>query len=893
MTQDKINAEKKRLQAHNQDRQDWKLWGPYISERAWGTVREDYSSGGEAWEYFDHDQARSRAYRWNEDGLGGICDRQQRLCLGVALWNGQDPILKERMFGLTANQGNHGEDVKEIYHYLDATPSHSLLRFLYKYPQQEFPYAWLVQENQSRSRENPPYGLLDTGIFEDSRYWDVEITYAKKTPHIIVLRIKLVNQGPDAAALHILPTLWFRNTWSWGRDEGQKPLLQSIDPGEASWAVQAKHPTLGQYLLYGRQQAKCLFTENETNLNRLFGVQNPGLYVKDAFHRRLVQQEKEAVNPDHMGTKCAAWHEITCGPGQEAEIELLLTPRRTKNPWAGFQDLLHKRGQEADHFYQDLASSCSSEDSQIMRQAMAGMIWCTQYYHYDVRQWLEGDLVPPPDERMQGRNRKWRHLRAADIISMPDSWEYPWFAAWDLAFHCMVFAHLDVDLAKEQVELLLGHRYLHPNGQLPAYEWDLDDVNPPIHALSALKVFRAERKQRGSGDLHWLRRIFHKLTLNYAWWLNQKDNDGLSVFEGGFMGLDNISVYDRSSPLPAGFGLKQADATGWMAMFALNMTGMALELAREHSEYEDMAIQYYEQFLGIANSIAGHAGHQLSLWDPEDGFFKDLLTTPDGQCHRLDVYSYVGLIPLFACEIVTPDILEHVPQFQNLLHEHRGGMFDGHAICACPISTNEQGERLLSLVDHTMLPHILRRLLSEDEFLSEHGIRSVSRIHAQKKDLGNVPGIGQALIAYEPGESQSGLFGGNSNWRGPVWMPINYSLIQALTKFHRFLGPNFTVFAPSLSDQELNLRQVANFLAERLINIFRRDAQGQVPGLADNSPYQNDALWTDLRLFPEYFHGETGLGLGAAHQTGWTGLVANLIKRRSDLNTQTLNSRKA
>ncbi len=893
MTQDKINAEKKRLQAHNQDRQDWKLWGPYISERAWGTVREDYSSGGEAWEYFDHDQARSRAYRWNEDGLGGICDRQQRLCLGVALWNGQDPILKERMFGLTANQGNHGEDVKEIYHYLDATPSHSLLRFLYKYPQQEFPYAWLVQENQSRSRENPPYGLLDTGIFEDSRYWDVEITYAKKTPHIIVLRIKLVNQGPDAAALHILPTLWFRNTWSWGRDEGQKPLLQSIDPGEASWAVQAKHPTLGQYLLYGRQQAKCLFTENETNLNRLFGVQNPGLYVKDAFHRRLVQQEKEAVNPDHMGTKCAAWHEITCGPGQEAEIELLLTPRRTKNPWAGFQDLLHKRGQEADHFYQDLASSCSSEDSQIMRQAMAGMIWCTQYYHYDVRQWLEGDLVPPPDERMQGRNRKWRHLRAADIISMPDSWEYPWFAAWDLAFHCMVFAHLDVDLAKEQVELLLGHRYLHPNGQLPAYEWDLDDVNPPIHAQSALKVFRAERKQRGSADLHWLRRIFHKLTLNYAWWLNQKDNDGLSVFEGGFMGLDNISVYDRSSPLPAGFGLKQADATGWMAMFALNMTGMALELAREHSEYEDMAIQYYEQFLGIANSIAGHAGHQLSLWDPEDGFFKDLLTTPDGQCHRLDVYSYVGLIPLFACEIVTPDILEHVPQFQNLLHEHRGGMFDGHAICACPISTNEQGERLLSLVDHTMLPHILRRLLSEDEFLSEHGIRSVSRIHAQKKDLGNVPGIGQALIAYEPGESQSGLFGGNSNWRGPVWMPINYSLIQALTKFHRFLGPNFTVFAPSLSDQELNLRQVANFLAERLINIFRRDAQGQVPGLADNSPYQNDALWTDLRLFPEYFHGETGLGLGAAHQTGWTGLVANLIKRRSDLNTQTLNSRKA
>ncbi|MDZ7759216.1 MAG: glucosidase [Desulfovermiculus sp.] len=893
MTQDKINAENKRLQAHNQDRQDWKLWGPYVSERAWGTVREDYSPNGQAWEYFSHDQARSQAYRWNEDGLGGICDRQQRLCLGVALWNGQDPILKERMFGLTANQGNHGEEVKEIYHYLDATPSHSLLRFLYKYPQQEFPYARLVEVNQSRSRTDPPYGLLDTKIFEDSRYWDVEITYAKKTPHIILLRIKLVNQGPDAATLHILPSLWFRNTWSWGRDRGQKPVLQGIDSGEASWAVQAKHPTLGQYLLYGRQQAKCLFTENETNLHRLFGVQNPGPYVKDAFHRRLVQQKKEAVNPDHRGTKCAAWHEITCAPGQAAEIDVLLTPRRTRNPWAGFQEILDRRRQEADRFYQDLAPACSSEDSQIMRQAMAGMIWCTQYYHYDVRQWLEGDLVPPPEKRTQGRNRKWRHLRAADIISMPDSWEYPWFAAWDLAYHCMVFAHLDVDLAKEQVELLLGHRYLHPNGQLPAYEWALDDVNPPIHALSTLKVFRAEGKQRGSGDLHWLRRTFHKLTLNYAWWLNQKDNDGLSVFEGGFMGLDNISVYDRSRPLPAGFGLKQADATGWMAMFALNMTGMALELARENSEYEDMAIQYYEQFLGIANSIAGHAAHQLSLWDPQDGFFKDLLTTPDGQCHRLDVYSYVGLIPLFACEIVTPDILEHVPRFQNLLHEHSGGMFDGHSICACPIATNEQGERLLSLVDHTMLPHILRRLLSEDEFLSKHGIRSVSRIHAHKKDLGNVPGIGQALIAYEPGESQSGLFGGNSNWRGPVWMPINYSLIQALTKFHRYLGPNFTISAPSLSDQELNLSQVANLLAERLINIFRRDAQGQVPGLADNSPYQNDALWTDLRLFPEYFHGETGLGLGAAHQTGWTGLVANLIKRRSDLKTQAQNQRES
>jgi len=885
MAQEGANPEKKRLQAHSQGREDWKLWGPYLSERSWGTVREDYSPGGEAWEYFDHDQARSRAYRWNEDGLGGICDTQQRLCLAVALWNCRDPILKERMFGLTAIQGNHGEDVKELYHYLDATPSHSFLRFLYKYPQQEFPYSRLAEEHQARSRSDPPYGLLDTGIFQDSRYWDVEITYAKKTPQVILLRIRVVNQGPDTATLHLLPSLWCRNTWSWSLSGSPKPALRAADPGTASWAVDARHPTLGDYVLYGRNQARCLFTENETNNQKLFGASNPGPYVKDAFHRRVVQQDEDAVNPEQMGTKCAAWHEIRCDPGEAAEVDLVLTPERTDDPWTGFEELLEKRLGEADDFYRDLASACTPEDAPVMRQAMAGMLWNKQFYHYYVGQWLEGDLVPPPQERKQGRNHKWRHLRAADVISMPDSWEYPWFAAWDLAYHCMVFAHLDVDFAKEQVELLLTHRYLHPNGQLPAYEWAFDDVNPPIHAISALKVFRAERRQKGAGDRHWLQRVLHKLMLNYAWWLNQKDSDGLSVFEGGFMGLDNISVYDRSTPLPPGYRLKQSDATGWMAMFALNMTAMSLELAREYREYEDMAIQYYEQFLGIANSIAGHASDQLSLWDPGDGFFKDLVITPDGESHRLDVYSYVGLIPLFACEIVTPDLLEQVPRFQELLREHRGGMFDGHTICACPISTNEQGEHLLSLVDHTMLPHILRRLLNEEEFLSGYGIRSVSRVHARKNDLGQVPGIGQALIEYEPGESQSDLFGGNSNWRGPVWMPINYSLIQALTKFHRYLGPNFTVSAPCLGERELNLRQVADLLAERLIDIFRRDENGQVPGLPQDSPYQNDPRWRDLGLFHEYFHGEMGLGLGAAHQTGWTGLVANLIKRGSDLRT--------
>lgn len=883
---DGLNREQERLQAHKQGRENWKLWGPYLSERAWGTVREDYSPGGEAWEYFDHDQARSRAYRWNEDGLGGICDMEQRLCLAVALWNGRDPILKERMFGLTANQGNHGEDVKELYHYLDATPSHSFLRFLYKYPQQEYPYSRLVEENQSRSREEPPYGLLDTGIFEGSRYWDVEITYAKKTPHIILLRIRVVNRGPETCTLHVLPTIWFRNTWSWSRDASPRPMVQAAEPKGSSWAVDARHPTLGDYVLYGRNQALCLFTENETNKQRLFGVDSPGSYFKDAFHRRIVQQEEEAVNPEQVGTKCAAWHEVHCVPGEAANVDLVLAKEMNGDPWAGFEDLLQERRREADDFYLDLASACTPEDGQIMRQAMAGMIWNKQFYHYYVGQWLEGDLVPPPEERKQGRNRKWRHLRAADVISMPDCWEFPWFASWDLAYHGMVFAHLDVDFAKEQVEMLLGHRYLHPNGQVPAYEWAFDDVNPPIHAVSALKIFRAERRQKGSGDLGWLQRILHKLTLNYAWWLNQKDSEGLSVFEGGFLGLDNISVYDRSRPLPVGYRLKQADASGWMAMFALNMTAMALELAREYREYEDMAVQYYEQFLGIANSIAGHAANQLSLWDHGDGFFKDLLVTPDGESHRLDVYSYVGLIPLFACEIVTAEVLEQVPRFQELLLEHRGGMFDGHTICACPVSTNERGERLLSLVDHTMLPHILRRLLSEEEFMSKYGVRSVSRIHARKNDLGSLPGIGQALIEYEPGESRSDLFGGNSNWRGPVWMPINYSLIQALTKFHRYLGPNFTVSVPCLGEQELNLRQVADLLAERLIDIFRRDERGVVPGLPQDSPYQEDPRWHELLMFYEYFHGETGLGLGAAHQTGWTGLVANLVKRRSDLKTE-------
>ncbi len=881
-----MNTERNRLDAQRKGTENWRLWGPYVAERAWGTVREDYSPNGEAWEYFDHNHACSRVYRWSEDGMGCICDEQQRLCLALALWNGRDPILKERMFGLTGTQGNHGEDVKEYFFYLDATPSHSFLRYLYKYPQAEFPYATLIEENRRRSRQDPPFDLLDTGIFAENRYWDVEVTYAKESPECILARIKVSNRGPEKAHLHLLPTLWFRNTWSWGESKEPKPEILTSESGQAAWGVKAVHPTLGEYFFYGRRPAECLFTENETNVQQLSGLSNPTPYVKDAFHQRLIQGELKAVNPGQQGTKFAAWYEVSLEAGESFLFDLVLSSEALKDPFQRIEALLNKRQQESARFYEEQLPGASEEDALIFRQAMAGMIWCKQFYNYSVARWLDGDLVPPPEGRNLGRNRKWRHFRASNIISMPDSWEYPWFAAWDLAYHCMVWAQLDVDFAKDQIELLLDWRYLHPNGQIPAYEWQFDDVNPPIQAIATLKVFRAERKQRGKGDSHFLRRVFNKLIMNYAWWLNRKDNDGLNVFEGGFMGLDNISVYDRSKPLPSGYSLKQADTTGWMAMFALNMTAMALELAQEQFEYEDMAIQCYQQFLSIANSIAGHVAEKISLWDSQAGFFKDLIISPDGMCHRVDVYSYVGLIPLLACELVEPGILEKVPRFKALLEEHAGGLFDGHYICACPIRTNDLGERLLSLVDHTMLPHILRRLLDEKEFLSDYGIRSVSRIHAEKEELGTVPGLDSNLIEYEPGESNTYLFGGNSNWRGPVWMPINYSILQALTKFYRYLGPNFTVNAPALADGELNLREVVNAIAGRLINLFRRDPSGRVPALPGDSPFQYDPLWKDLRLFHEYFHGDIGLGLGAAHQTGWSGLVANLIKRHQTLKVE-------
>ncbi|MGR9107201.1 MAG: MGH1-like glycoside hydrolase domain-containing protein [Gammaproteobacteria bacterium] len=880
MSETQLNAERQRLENQRTGRENWRLWGPYLAERAWGTVREDYSEHGTAWEYFDHDQARSRAYRWSEDGMGGICDEQQRLCLAFAVWNGRDPILKERAFGLTGNQGNHGEDVKECYFYVDATPSHSVLRYHYHYPQAEYPYQRLIEENTRRSRNEPPFGLIDSGAFADGRYWDVRVEYAKAAPDEIHIRVLAYNHGPDQATLHLLPQLWFRNTWSWNDSETAKPRLWQVEsPEGAAFAIRAEHPDLGHYTLYGEQPAELLFTDNESNSERLWQIPNAQPYVKDAFHRYLIQGEKEAVNPGRTGTKCAAVYRLDVAPnGQAAQINLVLSGKGLAKPFGASQSVFSKRRKEADVFYAELLPEGSSEDHHILRQALAGMIWCKQFFHYDVARWIHGDQYPADPNRRYGRNSTWRHFQSSDVISMPDSWEYPWFAAWDLAFHCAALALIDVDFAKDQLELLLKEYYIHPNGQIPAYEWAFGDVNPPVHAMAVLKVFRAERVQRGVADIGFLQRIFHKLMLNYVWWINRKDKDGHNVFEGGFLGLDNISVFDRSHPLPEGFSLKQADATGWMAMFALNMTVIALEICVEDRDYEDMAIQCFQQFINIANALNGDVS--VPLWDEDSGFFKDVVVEPNGAPHRIDVYSWVGLIPLFACEVVDQRLLVNVPRFRAMLRRHGMGLFHGNIVCACPESENQRGEHLLSLVDAPRLVRILQRLLDENEFLSRYGIRAVSARHASHRDLGFIPGIGHTTMEYVPGESNSGLFGGNSNWRGPIWMPCNFTLIQALEKFHRFLGSDFKVRVMAAGGAEMTLREIATLISERLVDLFRRDPQGRIPALSSASPFQNDPNWRELLLFHEYFHGDTGEGLGAAHQTGWTGLVANLIMRR-------------
>ncbi len=864
----------------------WRKWGPYLSERAWGTVREDYSAGGSAWDDLSHDHARSRAYRWNEDGLAGISDDQQRLCFALALWNGHDPILKERLFGLTGTEGNHSEDCKEYYYYLDSTPTHSYMKMLYKYPQAAYPYGQLIEESRRRNRDVPEFELIDTGVFNEDRYFDVFIEYAKDDADDILIRITAINRGPDEATLHLLPTLWFRNTWSWGRGD-QRPELSRSTMIQRPLTIQAQHPTLGRYHLYCEGADRLLFTENDTNTARLYGV--PGAtYTKDAFHRYVTQGEKHAVNPDECGTKAAAQYVRTIPAGGSAIIQLRLSQIESNAngiaPFDDFTAIFEERQHDADEFYKALQPSGISGDlANVQRQAFAGMLWSKQFYHYDVEQWLKGDpgQPPPPAQRKHGRNRDWAHLNNADVISMPDKWEYPWYAAWDLAFHCIPLALIDSDFAKSQLILILREWYQHPNGQVPAYEWSFSDVNPPVLAWAAWRVYKIDKKQHGTADTPFLERMFHKLMLNFTWWVNRKDAEGRNVFQGGFLGLDNIGVFDRSAMLPTGGHIDQSDGTSWMAMFSLNMMTIALELALTNPVYEDIATKYFEHFLYIAGAMVDIAESGLSLWDEQDEFFYDVLRIPNQSPMHLKVRSLTGLIPLLAVETIDPDELKTLHGFRERLEwflEHRPEL----ASLVSRWKTPGMGERrLFALVRGHRLKRLLKRALDPAEFLSDYGIRSISKVHESNPYVLSVEGT-DYTVRYEPAESHSGLFGGNSNWRGPIWFPINYLLIESLQKFHHYYGDEFKVECPTGSGQYVTLNEIANQLSERLIGLFTRNAEGKRPFNGNHEKLQTDPAWRDYMLFYEYFQGDTGAGLGASHQTGWTGLVAKLIQQQGE-----------
>ena len=882
----RLDAESRRLAAAQAGHEPWRLWGPYLSERQWGTVREDYSVGGTAWEYLPHDHARSRAYRWGEDGLAGLSDESCRLCLAPALWNGRDPILKERLFGLTNAEGNHGEDVKEVYYYLDATPTHSWLKYLYKYPQREFPYAWLVGENARRKADSRQgeFELPDTGIFDDDRYWDVFVEHAKAAPEDLLLQVTVHNRGPEAATLHVLPQLWFRNTWSW-RAGAPRPELRAGSDG----TVIARHPELREYRLHCEGSPALLFTENESNSPLLWGAGAPGPF-KDAFHEHVVHGRSGAVSLERRGTKAAAKYVFEVPAGGQAVVRVRLTAgtRGRKRPFADFDEVMTARRQEADAFYAELQRDMADEDARrVQRQALAGMIWSKQFYHYDVREWLAGDPAqpPPPPERKRGRNRDWDHLNNADILSMPDKWEYPWYAAWDHAFHCLPLALVDPEFAKEQLVLLTREWYMHPNGQLPAYEWAFGDVNPPVHAWAAWRVFQMDRRRRREarpgdpGDLAFLERVFHKLLLNFTWWVNRKDADGRNVFHGGFLGLDNIGVFDRSAPLPTGGHLDQADGTSWMAMYSLNLLRIALELAGHNPVYEDIATKFFEHFLHIAAAINGVGENTLGLWDEADEFYYDRLHLPDGGSLPLKVRSMVGLIPLFAVETLEPELLTRLPGFKGRLDwflQHRPDL----ARLVSRWQECGSGERhLLSLLRGHRMKCLLRRLLDPGEFLSDHGVRALSKAHEREPFRFDAGGLTHE-VPYWPAESLSGLFGGNSNWRGPVWMPVNYLVIESLEKFHHYYGDDFKVECPAGSGIFLSLLEIADELSRRLTRLFLRGADGGRPVLSYHGKLARDPHFRDHVLFHEYFHGDTGRGVGASHQTGWTGLVANLLLPR-------------
>ena len=875
------NQEMRRLQEAREKQVPWRKWGPYLSERQWGTVREDYSADGNAWDYFSHDQARSRAYHWGEDGLAGFSDDRQLLCFALALWNGADPIIKERLFGLTNSEGNHGEDVKEYYFYLDSTPTHSYMKFLYKYPQRAYPYADLVATNRRRSRNEFEYELLDTGIFNDDRYFDVYVEYAKESPEDILIRISATNRGPDSATLHVLPTLWFRNSWTWWTDPA-KPALRLVANPRRSHIIAASHAELGDRWLYIDGDVPVLFTENEPNNQRLFGKSNASPYVKDGIDSYLVHERKDAVNPANIGTKAAAHHQLSIGPGQTAVLRLRLSasdPKVMSQPFAGFDQTFDRRLAEANSFYRAIMPQNLTEDAaRVMRQAFSGMLWSKQYYFFDADRWLEEHGIDPlaPTGRFT-RNREWFHMINDHIISMPDKWEYPWYAAWDLAFHAIALAPIDVDFAKAQLDLVLQPTYLHPGGQIPAYEWNFSDVNPPVHAWSSLFIYRTEEALRGEGDLDFLKKVFGKLLMNFNWWVNRKDRFGKNVFEGGFLGLDNIGVFDRSAPLPTGGHLEQADGTAWMALFCQNMAEIATELTTRDSSFEDMALKFLDHILWIAHAINRTGGE--GMWDEEDGFYYDVLRLPDESARRLKVRSMVGLLPLCATSVVEAWQRKRVPGLEELRRERAQRMPElfksMHPTGPGHFGVAERG--MIALVDQNRLRRILTRMLDEREFLSPYGIRSLSRYHAEHPYVINV-GASEYRVDYLPAESNTGMFGGNSNWRGPIWMPVNVLIVRALLQFYAYYGDNFRIECPTGSGKLMNLFEVSREIAHRLQSIFCRDAKGRRPVYGGTEKFQSDPHWRDHILFYEYFHGDNGAGLGASHQTGWTGVIGALIR---------------
>jgi hypothetical protein len=884
-----MDAELNRLEESRQGRKAWKQWGPYLSERQWGTVREDYSDSGDAWDHFSHDQARSRAYRWGEDGIAGLSDDKQQLCFALALWNGKDPILKERLFGLTNSEGNHGEDVKEAYFYLDSTPTHSYMTCLYKYPQAAYPYSDLVDTNRRRGRHEPEYELIDTGVFEGGRYFDVFVEYAKVAPDDIAILITACNRGPAPATLHLLPTLWFRNTWSWGGGKGgARPVLRQEGQGDRDVEIAASHPVLGEWRLHVEGPAVPLFTENESNTARLANVPNASPYVKDGIDRCVVHGRADAVNPARTGTKVALQHVLEVGAGASASVRLRLRATANggrgggnggaKGAWAGFDAALEARRNEADAFYATIIpASLDPDAANVMRQALAGMLWSKQFYYYDVDRWLsEHGADPFKPTKVASRNGTWHHMYNADVISMPDKWEYPWYAAWDLAFHVLALSMVDVDFGKQQLDLMLRNNYLHPNGQLPAYEWNFGDVNPPVHAWATYFTYQLEKQATGRGDIEWLERSFNKLLLNFTWWVNRKDRVGNNAFEGGFLGLDNIGVFDRSKPLPTGGYLEQADGTAWMVLYCQNMLQISAELALARPAYAEMALKFVEHFLWISQAMLNTAGGRTGMWDEEDGFFYDVLRRPDGSSEHLKVRSIVGLLPLCAATVFQGTMIEMYPEVRERLLHFLEARPELSSFIHDPTRRGVEDRLLASVLDEQRLRRVLTRMLDEQEFLSPYGIRSLSRHHAQHPFVFRADGQ-EYSVGYVPAESDTPMFGGNSNWRGPVWMPINTLIVRALMQYYLYFGPDFTVECPTGSGRKMNLYQVAEELGRRQAAIFLRNEQGERPFNGGVRLMRDDPHWRDLIQFYEYFHGDTGAGLGASHQTGWTGVIARLM----------------